>query len=140
MLVSSIIESRAVTESIANNAAVIKRHSEENLDKLSKFSEEIGGMNAKVEAVGTSSENSLEKTGNMEKISTNGKKVSEELKSEVNKVSGNSSEITKLIEKLNSEIENINGFLDKINNLSEQTDMLALNAAIEAARAGESGF
>lgn len=139
VLVSSIIESRAVTESIANNAAVIKKHSEENLDKLNKFSEEIGGMNAKVEAVGTSSENSLEKTGNMEKISINGKKVSEDLKNEVNKVSDNSSEITKLIEKLNSEIENINGFLDKINNLSEQTDMLALNAAIEAARAGESG-
>ncbi len=139
VLVSSIIESRAVTESIANNTAVIKRHSEENLEKLSRFSEDIGGMTAKVEAVGASSENSLEKTGNMEKISVGGKKVSEELKNEVNKVSGNSSEITKLIEKLNSEIENINGFLDKINNLSEQTDMLALNAAIEAARAGESG-
>ncbi len=139
ILASSVTESNSVIESIARNAMVIKGHSEENMDRLKDFSNSIAGMNTKVESVNSSTVSSTEKTENMEKISKEGTKISNELKIQIESVSNNSEEITKLITNLNEEIKNITKFLDKINNISEQTDMLALNAAIEAARAGESG-
>jgi methyl-accepting chemotaxis protein len=139
ILASSVTESRSVIESISKNAMVIKGHSEENMDKLKDFSNSIAEMNKKVESVNSSTISSTEKTENMEKISKEGTKISNELKIQIESVSSNSDEITNLITNLNEEIKNITSFLDKINNISEQTDMLALNAAIEAARAGESG-
>lgn len=139
LLASSASESRAVTESISNNALTIKEHSESNLSKLSDFFNILKILDEKIESITETTEKSTKQTEIMEKISLESQKVSNNLRVDVEKVSENSDEITDLITELSDEINEITGFLEKIDLIAEQTDMLALNAAIEAARAGEAG-
>lgn len=139
LLASSASESRAVTESISLNALTIKEHSEVNLEKLEDFSKKLKELDKKIAAITKSTKDSTVQTEKMEHISIESKKVSDSLKTELEKVALNSDETIELINGLGEEISTITGFLEKIDIIAEQTDMLALNAAIEAARAGEAG-
>jgi len=68
-----------------------------------------------------------------------GKEVSGNAASTVNRVYDATINLATMVEKLNSRVNEISGIASVIKGIADQTNLLALNAAIEAARAGEQG-
>jgi len=70
---------------------------------------------------------------------TDGKEIISATIEQIESLSTNINEVSRVISNLAAETDNIGAVLDVIRGIAEQTNLLALNAAIEAARAGEQG-
>ncbi|ALO36409.1 chemotaxis protein [Colwellia sp. MT41] len=70
---------------------------------------------------------------------SDGKEIISHTIAQMQTLSSNIDEVSKVVASLASESDNIGSVLDVIRGIAEQTNLLALNAAIEAARAGEQG-
>ena len=70
---------------------------------------------------------------------TDGKEIISTTIEQIESLSTNINEVSRVISNLATETDNIGAVLDVIRGIAEQTNLLALNAAIEAARAGEQG-
>ncbi|TYK65720.1 methyl-accepting chemotaxis protein [Colwellia echini] len=84
--------------------------------------------------------NSAEQAANDARNNTSeGKKIISHTITQMQSLSTNIDDVSKVVASLASESDNIGSVLDVIRGIAEQTNLLALNAAIEAARAGEQG-
>lgn len=85
------------------------------------------------------SDQTLEKTKDMQTKSNKGAKSLEQLSKGIAETTEKSQNIASKISLLTVKSRKIGSILETIEGISEQTNLLALNAAIEAARAGEAG-
>ena len=99
----------------------------------------INEMSATVQEVATNASEASNSASEADSEAKSGSRVVTNTVAEIERLSDEIEESTRVIEKLRVNSTNIGSVLDVIKNIAEQTNLLALNAAIEAARAGEQG-
>ncbi|WP_022940921.1 methyl-accepting chemotaxis protein [Psychromonas hadalis] len=144
---------QGLVEKIQNTAEMLKTSLVENIQnshmieaKINSGSDQVTQvvtatteMSSTVAEIARNAMQSSEETAKASSESQHGNHEVEETITNINHLSTELNNASKIIEKLNGSALNIGKFLNVIKDISEKTNLLALNAAIEAARAGESG-
>lgn len=131
-LQTSTLETTTAIEEIAIGATSQSENIQNGIVSLSRLSEEIDQMSAKIkEMIGDISSREEKNQNNLETISALNKTMDDT--AELN------SKIENMITSMTTEFESVIEAIKKINTIASQTNLLALNASIESARAGEAG-
>jgi len=104
--------------------------------QVATASHELG---ATVNEIATNAASAADMANEAIHSSGNGKELISQTQSQINSLSLEFEQASKMVESLSNEVDAISSTLDNIRSISDQTNLLALNAAIEAARAGEYG-
>jgi methyl-accepting chemotaxis protein len=126
-------------ESVANASLSAQSLTQNQNDITVQVATAMEQMTSQIRDVSNNA-NSAEQAANDATINTAaGKTIISNTIVQMQSLSVNIDEVSKVIHSLASESDNIGSVLDVIRGIAEQTNLLALNAAIEAARAGEQG-
>jgi len=116
-----------------------KSLAEEQNEQTGQLELSMTEMQQTINEIARNAENAAHETNEGKVLTKEGQQIVLETVKEIQMLSENVQDASKVIKSLADESDNIGGVLDVIRSIAEQTNLLALNAAIEAARAGEQG-
>lgn len=135
-----------MTELVSQMAADVRKQSDmtqKNCDTQSQRSILVATaaneLSMTVREIAQNAANAASTANEASSSSLEGRNVVMQAKGQINGLSVDLSQASRIIKDLSNEINGISSTLNTIRSISEQTNLLALNAAIEAARAGEQG-
>jgi methyl-accepting chemotaxis protein len=96
-------------------------------------------MTSQIKEVSDNASSAEQPANDARNNTSDGKQIISHTITQMQSLSTNIDDVSKVIASLAVESDNIGSVLDVIRGIAEQTNLLALNAAIEAARAGEQG-
>lgn len=96
-------------------------------------------MSVNIQQVSGNAAQTLNISGEMGKLSSNGKKIFGDAVENMHGIASKVQHAATSLQQVSEHTQGISGIVALIRAVAEQTNMLALNAAIEAARAGEQG-
>ena len=134
------------TSQVKNNAEFLdglnqkaKYLAEQQNEQTSQLKLSMNEMQQSISGISQNAQSATLETNKGQILANDGQKVVLEVVHEIETLSDNVQDASKVIKSLAHESESIGGVLDVIRSIADQTNLLALNAAIEAARAGEQG-
>lgn len=126
-------------ESIVHELSVVTENINSNSNTIDDANEDIQAIAYKSSSIKEISENTLEKSNEIQDAADQGLKNITEVSGLIRKVDHSTQKVYQEIKELVTKSNEIGEIISLITGISEQTNLLALNAAIEAARAGEHG-
>ncbi|WP_199611200.1 methyl-accepting chemotaxis protein [Flocculibacter collagenilyticus] len=130
---------RDVAESLKHKAENTLASSQANDDNTAQISNTLSEINVSVVDVARNAGDAADVASQIQKNASIIRDVVSNTIEDINGLSHNIHDVSKVIDSLNENTETIVSALEVIQTISDQTNLLALNAAIEAARAGEHG-
>ena len=128
-----------ITKEISNAIDEIAKATEEQANDTEKGAEQIESLSTDIEKSIADIANITQLTKNINRQSSQGVEIVENLTEWSNKSKISSESVSHIVSKVDDMANDISGIVNTINDIAEQTNLLALNASIESARAGEVG-
>jgi methyl-accepting chemotaxis protein len=142
-LVNDVYQSADQVKSNADSLDKLNQNAktlaEEQNGQTGQLELSMNEMQQTINEIAQNAENAAHETNEGKKLAHEGQSIVTGTVREIEGLSENVQEASKVIKTLAEESENIGSVLDVIRSIADQTNLLALNAAIEAARAGEQG-
>ncbi len=144
---------RQLLQSVANNTSHVLEHAEavssasgttqslvqDQNDITAQVATAMEEMTSQIRDVSDNAGSAEQAATDARKNTSDGKQIISHTINQMQSLSSNIDDVSRVVASLASESNNIGSVLDVIRGIAEQTNLLALNAAIEAARAGEQG-
>ncbi len=126
-------------ESVANASQSAQSLTQHQNDITVQVATAMEQMTSQIRDVSNNASSAEQAANDARGNTSSGKEVISNTINQIQSLSSNIDDVSKVIAALATESDNIGSVLDVIRGIAEQTNLLALNAAIEAARAGEQG-
>ena len=127
------------TESVAVRGDQIDQLAGAQADRMRELARETDEMTATVEEVARNAASAADATNTADQEASAGNEVVQGTIQSIRSLADEVERASGVINRVSGDSENIGKVVEVINEIAEQTNLLALNAAIEAARAGEAG-
>ncbi len=116
-----------------------KSLAEQQNEQTGQLELSMNEMQQTINEIAKNAESAAYQTNEGKTLAYEGQQIVINTVKEIEALSDNVQDASRVIKSLADESESIGGVLDVIRGIADQTNLLALNAAIEAARAGEQG-
>ncbi|MCP4988785.1 MAG: methyl-accepting chemotaxis protein [Colwellia sp.] len=144
---------RQLLQNVANNTSHVLEHAEavssasgttqsliqSQNDITAQVATAMEEMTSQIREVSDNAGSAEQAANDARNNTSDGKQIISHTINQMQSLSSNIDDVSRVVASLASESNNIGSVLDVIRGIAEQTNLLALNAAIEAARAGEQG-